>query len=527
MNESLDIAKDAWALVREWWAVSIPLAGLIVLAFRKWLQEMAEHVVPSPQRALLAARNVIERRGCDEGQLSVVLCWLDDDYQGRQTRVVENAFLCLRGVRIVRSARAVRVTATNPDWSSDMLRRSCAILSNFDADLAIVGSATEKTLRLWFIAGAGDGTLHRGDTPPQWRGEVPEEGFREELGTQLAAVAFAALSLCRSHERRDRVHTEVLERHAKQIGSLLSDASKYEQHTVAQMRACHGLVLSALGERRGHADTLRHAVDEYEKALDELGEDDPDLSHWNADMGQSLLLLAGWEQHPVRHQIAVQAVRVCRRAVDAANREERPLAWARAQHALGVALTYSRTMENVAVNEEAAAAALGVARDVFLEQGDAFNAAVSSVWYGMVVSERLVGSVARTFGTVPGQEEFVRRARQVQDWHRSMQDALKVISVRNAPLLWAMATMQDPLFALAGKKQVEQVKSAAGSAGDPHAHALSLEVGRDPVHVRTRSSVPRRQEPRTAGSEGCGDGLHCGVVGTVGGALPLGVGRNM
>ena len=86
--------------------VSVVVAGVAVA----WFTGFLDHVLPAPARAWLAIENLSR----DDFQrpeygFRIVLCWLEDDGSGVDTRRVENAFSGVGGIKLVRSARIVSV----------------------------------------------------------------------------------------------------------------------------------------------------------------------------------------------------------------------------------------------------------------------------------------------------------------------------------------------------------------------------------------------------------------------------------
>ena len=98
-----------------------------------------------------------------------MLCWSENDGDGRDTRTVADAFTSVEGIELVCSACVVSASGAADDWRLAMREGAIAVLERWNADLAVGGVVKDKdpgrALSLWFMPGEGDGTLRRGDQP--------------------------------------------------------------------------------------------------------------------------------------------------------------------------------------------------------------------------------------------------------------------------------------------------------------------------------------------------------------------------
>ena len=141
------------------------LASVIAAVIAVWLTGVFNQFLPSPERTRLAVENIwTEDSQRPEEGFRIVLCWLENDSNGVDTKRVESAFSGVEGIKLVRSARIVTGFGAWADWSEDMQASARAVLEDWNADLAVVGSAKEpgKVLGLWFVPRSGLGTLERG-----------------------------------------------------------------------------------------------------------------------------------------------------------------------------------------------------------------------------------------------------------------------------------------------------------------------------------------------------------------------------
>ena len=158
-----------------------------------------------------------------EDRFRFVLCWLEDDTTGRDTKTVGQAFTGVEGVELVRSARIVKASGAADDWRPAMRKGARKVLDEWSADLAVVGSVKEsgKALNLWFVPREGDGTLRRADRPYELKSTTIQKQFHEDLQEQLAAVALGAVAPLADTEVRGRVLENELTAATEKLATLL------------------------------------------------------------------------------------------------------------------------------------------------------------------------------------------------------------------------------------------------------------------------------------------------------------------
>ena len=171
--------------MREWfrkplfWGVSVLLAALSI-----WLTGFLNTHLPGPERVTLFLQNVLLGDALPrEDRFRIVLCWLEDDPHGDDTRYVAQAFTNVEGVTLVRSARIVVASGAADDWRETMEERARDVLEEWNADLAVVGLVKQSgaTLSLWFVPRSGEGTLSRGDAPYELERATLWAGFSRRL----------------------------------------------------------------------------------------------------------------------------------------------------------------------------------------------------------------------------------------------------------------------------------------------------------------------------------------------------------
>ena len=148
--------------------VQYALGPLFVAVLGAWLLGYLNEFVPSPVRTWLAATNLLStKQASSDDRFRLVLCWLQNDRDGNDTRIVAQAFSSIQGISLVRSARIVTASGGADNWRPAMQSSARAVLTQWNADLAVVGVVKQpgEVLSLWFVPRTDGGTLERGDQP--------------------------------------------------------------------------------------------------------------------------------------------------------------------------------------------------------------------------------------------------------------------------------------------------------------------------------------------------------------------------
>lgn len=152
------------------WFRSIVAAALCTL-IAAWVTGFLDHHVPTPARAWLALENAWQNKPQhSEDGFRIVLCWLEDDSSGDDTKFVEQAFANVDGITLLRSARIVAASGAGDEWRTTMRENARKALEDWNADLAIVGlvKRTGEVLSLWFVPREGADTLDAGTSLTYW-----------------------------------------------------------------------------------------------------------------------------------------------------------------------------------------------------------------------------------------------------------------------------------------------------------------------------------------------------------------------
>ena len=335
----------------------------IVGIFAVWLNGLLNQFLPSPQRARLFITNRYRYRFLTkpphpEDRFRFVLCWLEDDPSGRDTKIVERAFAGIKGVELVPDERIVKASGAADEWRPAMREGAGKVLDKWNADLAVVGlvKGSGKALSLWFVPREGDGTLTRADQSYKLEDVALQEEFHEDLRAQLAAVALSAVAPLADAEVRGRVLEEGLTDATGKLRTLLEGGAITQPKYRAALSLAYGNALATLGERESGPERLEQAIAAYTGALKEYTRERVPLQ-WATtqnNLGGALATLGERESGSERLE---QAVAAYTEALKEYTRERVPLRWAMTQNNLGNALATLGERESGSERVEQAVAA--------------------------------------------------------------------------------------------------------------------------------------------------------------------------
>ena len=309
------------------------LSALVATLFMAWLAGFINQFLPAPERAWLGLTNSFETKSPrPEGRFRFVLCWLENDDGGRDTKAVAEAFSGIGGIELVRSARIVAASGAADDWRPAMREGAREVLDGWNADLAIVGLVKKsgEALNLWFVPREGDGTLPRGDQPYELKNATLQGEFREDLRAQLAAEALRAVVPLADTKVRGRVLEKELIDATKKLEVLLESGTIIESQRRAALSLALGNALATLGERESGPERLERAVHAYTEALKEYTRERVPLD-WattQSNLGNALATLGSRESGPERLE---QAVVAYTEALQVFTPKETPRHWAMTQ----------------------------------------------------------------------------------------------------------------------------------------------------------------------------------------------------
>ena len=451
------------------WLFYTVVLSVIAAWFKGFLSQFLP--VPPPGRVRLALKNPWRNLQHPEDSFRIVLCWLENDRSGDDTRRVEAAFTGVEGIKLIRSARMVTASGAADEWRPAMQQRAFTVLADWNADVAIVGTVKKagEVLSLWIVPRLGDGTLDRGDRPYKLDNVTLGTDFHEDLCAQLSATAMAAIAPLPDTEARGRVLDKGLRSAVEKLSNLLGGATiGRSEHGVA-LRVTLGDALFALGERESGTERLEQAVDAYQATLKVHTRKrvPPNWARTQRSLGDALLRLGEREVGTERLEQAVdayqaalkvhtreqvwtnwamtqnnlsvalkslgeretgterleQAVNACREALKVHTREQVPLNWAMTQNNLGDALT---TLGEREVGTERLEQAVNAHRAALKERT---RKRVPLEWAKM---QNNLGNALRSLGE---RESGTERLEQAMNAHRA---ALKERTRKRVPLRWAI-----------------------------------------------------------------------------------------
>ena len=317
-------------------AITSVITALVVV----WFSEALVEIVPSPQRLLLRVQNALSATPSrSETRFRVVLCWFENDWSGKDTRNVEDAFSGVEGIDLVVSDEDIAASGAADEWRPAMQEGARAVLTKWNADLAVVGVVKQpgKVLNLWFVPRRGGGSLERGDQPYVLENATLGIDFHDHLQAHLAVVALTAVAPLADTAVRQRTLRNDLRTATDKLARLTRDNSGRRPEIQAAMKAGLATALVALGRTETGTDFFERAVAEYRAALRVFTRQRHPQQWGQAmnDLGVALVALAEWQTGTERLKEAATAYRA---ALRQRTRERAPLEWAQTQNNLGVAL---------------------------------------------------------------------------------------------------------------------------------------------------------------------------------------------
>ena len=356
---SLELAphrKDSQDMTQQ--RILLGFGGLVAGALSAWLLGAFDLYFPRVQWVLLAAHNTLTRPELQatQGSFRFVLCWLDDDPTGTHGDSIEASFRDVGGVKLFRSAVQVSADGARDDWEEPMSTRARQILEDWDADLAIVGSANVPTddaprdvkFSLWFVPREGKGTLHYGN---QRRYKLDDgilgvKDFHFDLREQLELFAWTAVAPAVNDHDQGRVLDSRLTPVVARIQSFLERDSLLTQPQRADFQLTLGRALLVLGHRAGDVQRLADATTAFREALSGYSTSDTTRHDLSAEQGSetcdrpcrtrhlaaTLGVMGRWkgEMAPLEEAIALFD-----QQAQLYTRDTAPLDWANTQHNLG------------------------------------------------------------------------------------------------------------------------------------------------------------------------------------------------
>ena len=287
--------------------------GVLASLVAAWIAGFLDPLLPSADRSWLALRNVMWGQVEPvEGKFRIVLCWLENDDTGRDTDNVEDAFVGVDGVTLLRSARVVSSPGARDDWYEATKRSAQQVLEDWKGDLAIFGVVKKpgEVLSLWFVPRSGDGTLERGDRPYRLVNVTLGSDFHDDLRAQITIRALEAVSQFAYDEILGGVLEDGLLRAAESLSKLLRGRTIVAPKDRAELNMALADALLIVGQRQGDSGVLLQALDAYSEAVDLFTSEGDALERAQAlaGLGGALAALGAREDGAERLMQAVDAL---------------------------------------------------------------------------------------------------------------------------------------------------------------------------------------------------------------------------
>ena len=405
------------------WIGSI-VAAAFAAAIAAWLMLFLQFL-PPPQKVRLLITNAFQARPpLSETRFRLVLCWLENDHSGRETGTVAEAFMGIEGIELVRESSVVSAPAgAADDWRPAIRKSAHAVLKEWNADVAVVGSVKDpgKALSLWFVPREGDGTLLRGDLPYELVNVTLQEDFHDDLRAQLTAEALRVAAPLAETEMRGRVLEKGLNNVTDKIAALLKGGA-VESARRALLHMALGTALVTLGERESGTARLEQAVAAFTEALKERirARVPLDWADTQNNLGAALAALGERESGTARLE---QAVAAFTEALKERTRARVPLGWAATQNNLGAALVILGERDDGTVRLEQAVAAFTEALKERIR---------TRVPLGWAATQNNLGAALVTLGKRDGGTARLEQA------GAAFTEALKERTRARVPLDWAV-----------------------------------------------------------------------------------------
>ena len=342
------------------------LTALLVV----WFSEAFRQLVPSPQRLLLRVENALSPAPTrSDDRFRIVLCWLENDWSGENTRTVEDAFSGVAGITLVVSDAVISASGAADEWRPAMQHEALVELEEWNADVAIIGSVKKsgEELALWFVPRQGDGTLRRADRGYTLEGATLSADFHEDLRTQLTVMAWNTVAPFTSAQTRGRPLREELPIAAQKLSALLTTPTINRPEHRAALYEILGDALSLLGKRESDTANLVQAIEAYRTALTIFTRQHAPFV-WARLQNSLGLTLKDLADRKAGSEHLEQAVTAFQAALEVFSQQHTPFRWAAVQGNLGIALRRLAEREPSTARLEQAIAAHRAALTVFTRE---------------------------------------------------------------------------------------------------------------------------------------------------------------
>ena len=398
------------------------IAALFVAFIAAWLRNLLSALFPSPQRAILALRNLILVRPPARNQVRFVLGWLDNDYEGSNTTAVSATFAEIEGIELCRSARIVSATGAADEWRAGMRRKSKNLLAAWDADIAVVGRVDKDgdALSLWFVRSDDDTLADISSNPYLLRFNRLADDFVDHFHVQIRALVLALVIPKATSGDRQQLDLLQLKAAVPKLENLFRTLSAQEHRISLCM--VYVLAQSSLGEWLGEGERLRSAIEKAKEITEgtNIVEDADATLTTRVNLARTLYILGEREGNP---KYLAESISLLEEVLNAGDRPDRASIAAGIKGLAANALRALGHLEGKPDYLHRAASLLESALDIHQRQSDAPLVAIS---------QNNLGLVHLDLGLAERRIDALRNAIGLLDSASALADQV------NMPTLWAM-----------------------------------------------------------------------------------------
>lgn len=361
------------------------IIGVLLAFLAGWFRNLFSILVPSPQRTILALRNLVLNGSVEtRDKVRFILGWLENDYAGKNGAAVSNTFADVEGIELCRSARIVSASGAADAWRADMRRKGRTLLKVWHADIAVVGRVDKDgdALSLWFISSSDKDTLaDTSSNPYPLRFNRLPDDFVNDLNVQIRALVLTLVIHKATNDRRRQLGLRQLKTAVPKLENLFRTLSALGDRVSLCM--VYVVAQSSLGEWLGEAERLRSAIEKAKEITGDgnIGDDAGALLATRVNLARTLFVLG--EREGNREYIA-ESISLLEDALDSVDHSEQASVAAGIK---GLAATALRALGNLEGNPDhlyRAASLLESALDVHHRQAEAPFVAVSQNNLGLV-----------------------------------------------------------------------------------------------------------------------------------------------
>ena len=359
------------------------ISAVLLVFLGAWFRNFLSLVVPSPQRAILALKNLVFPRPPAHDKVRFVLGWLDNDYKGSNTTAVSTAFADIEGIDLCRSARIVSASGAADEWRAAMRHKAKDLLRAWPADIAVVGRVEKdgEALSLWFIRSDDDMLDDTTSNPYPLRFNRLPKDFAENLFVQIRALALGFAIPKTTNGARRQLSLHQLEEAVPKLGNLFRTLSAPGDRLSLCM--VYVLAQSSLGEWLGETERLRSAIEKAKQVTEgaDVGDHADALLTTRINLARTLYLLGEREGNP---EYLAESISLLEDALGAVDRPDRASITAGIKGLIANALRVVAGMERNPERLHRAASLLESALEVHRQQADTPLVAIAQNNLGLV-----------------------------------------------------------------------------------------------------------------------------------------------